>query len=401
MTYLIFIIKSSLDDFRRNKIRTALTSLGILIGILSVVLLIAVGLGLKNYIQGQFDSLGTNQIIIFPGKVLQGGGFRPGGGSLGGAKFDLRDEASLKKIKQLSHVAPAFIKTVEVSVRGKSELGDLFASNEDVFTVYSVKISHGRAWTDSDLRKRAKVAVVGPSLVEKFYPQVNPIGKIIKVEDSQFKIVGVAESKGGGGFGGPDLDSFIYIPHTAALSFNPDKTFIAIYAKAKTEDDIPLAKMNIERVLTEKYDEGDFSVLEQSDILNVVTQIFSVLNSVLVAIGAISLIVGGIGIMNIMYVSVVERTREIGIRRAVGATKRDIMAQFLAESILLSLTGGIGAIIIATLLILLVRQVFPASLDLLTIIIAFGVSSFIGIVFGIFPARKAANLTPVDAIRYE
>ncbi len=174
-----------------------------------------------------------------------------------------------------------------------------------------------------------------------------------------------------------------------------------MYIKADNEQVIPQIKTQVKTVLTRRYKEDDFSIVEQTEILNAVSSIFSILNTILVLIGAISLVVGGIGIMNIMYVSVVERTREIGIRRAIGATKRDILSQFLAESVILSLIGGIGGIIFSFLIVLLIQRAFPAYIDATSVIIAFGVSSTIGIVFGVFPARKAANLSPIEAIRYE
>ena len=403
MQHFIFILKSAIDDFRRNKIRTFLTSLGILIGVLSVILLIAIGLGLKNYIQKQFESLGTNQIIVVPGKVLQGGsGFRPGGGALGGAKFDEKDVLELRKVSQIAYIAPAFIKTVQLSSLGKTELGDLFASTEDIFTVYNLEIEEGRRFRKTDVDKRSKIVVIGPSIAAKLYKSIPAsIGKTISVENQKFKIIGVTKAKGGGGFGGPDLDSFVYLPYKSALSFNPDKSFFAIYMKARSENVIDRAKEDIKEKLDKRYGEGDFSVLERKEIEAVVGSIFGVINTVLVAIGAISLVVGGIGIMNIMYVSVVERTKEIGIRRAVGATKRDILAQFLAESVLLSLIGGVSAIIIAYIIVIIANRFFPVNINAISVFVAFGVSAIIGIIFGIFPARKASNLTPVEAIRYE
>src|SRR3989338_1123972 len=181
MQHFIFILKSAIDDFRRNKIRTFLTSLGILIGVLSVILLIAIGLGLKNYIQKQFESLGTNQIIVVPGKVLQGGsGFRPGGGALGGAKFDEKDVLELRKVSQIAYIAPAFIKTVQLSSLGKTELGDLFASTEDIFTVYNLEIEEGRRFRKTDVDKRSKIVVIGPSIAAKLYKRIHDsIGKTI------------------------------------------------------------------------------------------------------------------------------------------------------------------------------------------------------------------------------
>lgn len=403
MTYLIFIIKTALEDFRRNKIRTILTSLGILIGVASVVLLTALGLGLKKFISQQFESLGTNLLIVFPGKILgESGGFRPGGGALGGAEFDERDVQRLERIDQAEYVVPVFTKTVAVSWGSQSEFGDLFATSADMFVIRNLEAEAGNLFRKSDVDKRSKIVVIGPKISEKLFPGHNDaIGKNIKIKSQSFKVIGVTKSKGGGGLGGPDFDSFIYMPYSAAISFNPSKTFFSLYVKASNEKSIEPLKLSVEKTLVKRYDEGDFSVVEQTEILDAVTSIFAVLNNILVLIGAISLVVGGIGIMNIMYVSVVERIKEIGIRRAIGATKRDILVQFLTESVLLSLIGGLGGILVSAVIVLLINRFFPAIISATSVLVAFGVSSLVGIVFGVFPARKAANMSPIEAIRYE
>lgn len=400
MNMILAATTAAFKNFARNKIRTFLTSLGILIGVLSVVLLIAIGLGLKNYISDQFNSIGTNLLFIAPGKFLQSG-LRPGGGALGGVEFDEQDVRNLDKSKHLEYVAPAFIKTIELSYKGQTELGDLVASNEDVVPVLNLEVEKGRLLKKTDILKRNKVVVLGSKIVEELFPAgLDPIGKKIKLEGQSVKIIGIITSKGGSGLGS-NRDSQVYMPYTATYSFNPSKTFFAIYAKSYPESQMKMAKKDIVDILTKRYDKGDFSVLEQKEILDTVNSVFSMINMVLVSIGAISLLVGGIGIMNIMYVSVVERVREIGIRRAIGATKQDILIQFVAEAVLLSLIGGIAGIVLSSIIVLIIRQFFPASLNLMAIAIAFFVSSFIGIIFGVFPARKAANLTPVEAIRYE
>lgn len=402
MNYFLFILKSALEDFRRNKIRTFLTSLGILIGVSSVVLLMAFGLGLKKYIQQQFESLGTNLVIVVPGKILQGGNFRGGSSGLGGIRFDERDVLSLKRVNGAEYVVPVFTKSAEISAEGNSEIGDLYATTNDMFAIRNMEAQAGRIFEKSDNDKSTKIAVIGPKIAEKLFgTSEDGVGKTIKIDNQGFKVVGVLTSKGGGGFGGPDFDSFVYIPYKSAFSFNPDKKFYAFYIKAENEEIIPELKAEISTALTKRYKDDDFSVIEQTEILNAVSSIFSILNLILVAIAAISLIVGGIGIMNIMYVSVIERIREIGIRRALGATKRDILSQFLAESVILSLLGGFLGLLLSFIVIFIVQRFFPAYIDLQSVLIAVGVSSAIGVIFGVFPAKKAADLSPIEAIRYE
>ncbi|HLD26694.1 MAG TPA: ABC transporter permease [Patescibacteria group bacterium] len=402
MNYVLFILKSALEDFRRNKMRTFLTSLGILIGVASVILLISFGLGLKKYIQNQFESLGTNLVIIFPGQILQGGGFRSGGGSLGGARFDEKDVLNLKKIKPNLFVVPMFIKTITVSGEGNSAISDLYATTADMFPVRNLEIDKGNFFDKGDVEKRSKKVVIGSKIAEKVFGSADSaLSRIIKIENQGFRVSGVLKSKGRGGFGGPDFDSFIYLPYKSAYSFNPDKKFVVIYLQAKSPESIPSIKKEIKNILLKRYKEDDFSVIEQTEILKAVSSIFGVLNIVLVAIAGISLVVGGIGIMNIMYVSVIEKIREIGIRRAIGATRSDILFQFLAESVILSLIGGLAGLIFSFIIVIFIQRFFPAYINIQTIAIALGVSSFIGIIFGVFPARRASKLSPIDAIRYE
>lgn len=401
MNHLIFIIKSAFFDFSRNKGRTLLTSLGILIGVLSVILLIAFGLGLKRYIDQQFESLAPNLLRIVPGKILQGGGFRAGPGSISGVRFDEKDVQKIKRIKELEYVIPTFTKTVTVSVGKNSELTDFFSSSNDVFRALNIKAKYGEIFTKEDVDKRGKVVVIGPKIAEKLFAYAElAIGRSVKIEGQNFKVKGVAQSKGGG-FGGPDFDSYIYIPYKTGYVFNPDKKFLAIIAKVKSSSAIDTARKKIEEVMLRRYEEDEFSVVEQTELIAAISSIFNVINLVLVAIAAISLVVGGIGIMNIMYVTVTERIKEIGIRRALGARKIDILSQFLVEAVILSLFGGATGLLLAFIIVFFIQKVFPAYINSLTVLIALGVSSAIGIVFGVFPAKRASDLSPIEAIRYE
>jgi putative ABC transport system permease protein len=403
LTYIRFIVSSAMSDLLRNKLRTFLTSLGILIGVSSVVLLIAFGVGLKNFIKNQFDSLGSNLIYILPGQVLsKSGGFKGGGGAMTTTKFEERDITDLKKIKEATSVVGAFTKSVSVTAGTITEDGTLYGTTPEYFTARMTKVTFGRLFDKRDADKRTKVVVIGPKIAGKLFTEAAAaIGKTIKIDGFGYTVVGVTEAKGGGGFGGPDIDSFIYMPFKTAFVMNPDKKLLTIFIQAVDEKSIPDLKLKITQSMKKRYREDDFSVVEQTQILDTVQSIFSMLNSVLIAIGAISLIVGGVGIMNIMYVSVTERIKEIGVRRAIGATKRDILFQFLTEAVVLSLVGGLLGLLLSTLVVLIIQQFFPAQIDATSVGVSLGVSSLVGIVFGVFPAKKAADLSPIDAIRYE
>lgn len=390
--------KAAIEDFRRNKVRTALTSLGIMIGVMSVVLLIALGLGLKNYIEGQFESMGANMVMIMPGAGFggEGGGF--GAGIVGGAEFDERDVNSLSRVQNVQYVIPVFFKATGVESGGEKKSAYIMGVNEDFFSLMNRDLVGGELFTKSDVAAGSKVAVLGNSIADDLFE--NPedaVGKTVRFENLRVKVIGVVEKSGDN-----EMDRAAIIPYrTTYGSLNPGKTFWSIYVGVESKDDVTTVKDGIEEALLKRYDEEDFSVIEQSEILSTVNQIFGIINTVLIAIGSISLVVGGIGIMNIMYATVTERTKEIGIRRAVGATERDILLQFLTESLILSVFGGLMGLILASLIVLVVRIFFPASINLFSVVITFVISAGIGVFFGVFPARRAAKLTPIEAIRYE
>lgn len=399
---IFHLLRSAVEDFRRNKVRTALTSLGITIGVLSVVMLIALGLGLKNYIQGQFENLGTNLIFILPGSGFtgEGGGGAAsfGPGFAGGAKFDEKDVTSLRRVSGVSLVVPVFMKSAVIESESEKQFGYIMGTNEEIFEVMNLQAEAGVKFTKADSDRRAKIGVLGNTIAKKLFDSPDAaIGKTIRLLEQRIKVAGVVEKTGDN-----EIDTAVLIPYKTTFGgINPDKTFFTIYLGVDSEDDVETVRKEAEQVLLKRYKEDEFSVSEQSQILNTVNTIFNVINSVLIAIGSISLLVGGIGIMNIMYATVTERTKEVGIRRAVGATQRDILLQFLAESVLLSLFGGVMGLVIAALIVLLVRPFFPVSLNFLAVAIAILVSSGIGIFFGVFPARRAAKLAPIEAIRYE
>lgn len=402
MNYFTFLLKSALFNFSRNKGRTLLTSLGILIGVMSVVLLTAAGLGLKKYISEQFESIGTNTLRVIPGTAIRNGQIQGGSASIGSIRFDEKDYRTLEKIRSIAYVAPVFTKNGKISYGKETKYGDLYATTDGIFSVLNFTAQYGELFKKSDSLKSTKIAVIGPKLATNLFG--NPedaVGKKIKFESLSYRVIGVTKSKGGGGFGGPDLDSLVFVPYRSAFSFNPDKKFVVLSLKVKTGEQIPQVKKEITTALLRRYKEDDFSVFEPTEILSALDSIFNTLNIALVAIAAISLVVGGIGIMNIMYVTVTEKIKEIGIRRALGARKNDILFQFLIESVILSLFGGLLGLIFSFIIIFFVQRVFPAYIDAPTVGLAIGVSSGIGVIFGVFPAKRAADLTPIDAIRSE
>lgn len=401
LNYFVFVTKSAIEDFSRNKVRTLLTSLGILIGVLSVVLIVAFGLGLKKSINEQFESLGSNQLILFPGQVVQNGRFQ-GGSGLGSTRFDEKDLQKLKRIREMKYVVPQQTQPVTVTANGNTKGATLFMSAADYFPSRNLEAIEGKFFTSEDNDKRKKVVVLGFNIAEDLFDTVdNAVGKKIKAENQTYSVIGVLNKIGGGGFGGPDLDGYIYLPYKTGFTFNTEKKFISIIIIPEAEVSTEEGKKLIDEVMLKRYKEDDYSIVELAEIQRAVTDIFGILNTVLAGIAAISLLVGGIGIMNIMYVTVSERVKEIGVRRALGARQNDILVQFIIEAVILSVFGGLLGILLAWLIVLGVQSIFPAYISIESVALALGVSSGIGIVFGVFPARKASMLSPIEAIRYE
>lgn len=390
------LLSSAFADFKRDKVRTALTSLGIMIGVLSVVLLIALGLGLKNYIEQQFESLGANLVMILPGSGFSGG--NGPAGLAGGAEFDEKDVRNIQKLNNIKYIVPVYIRSATIDSADMQKKATIMGANDELFALINIKVLAGEVWTKADVDKKAKVTVLGNTIAEDLYGNpANALGKTVRIEGLRLKVIGVAKK-----IGNQERDGAAFVPYTTTFgSLNTKKTFFAIYLGIANQEVVADVKAEVQKTLVKRYDKDKFSVTEQSEILSSINQIFAILNLFLIAIGSISLIVGGVGIMNIMYATVTERTREVGIRRALGATRKDILLQFLTESTMLSLFGGIMGLIFATLIVAFVRNWFPVAINVFAVILAIGVSSGIGIFFGVFPAKKAADLSPMEAIRYE
>ncbi|QQS38677.1 ABC transporter permease [Candidatus Woesebacteria bacterium] len=383
----------------RNKARSSLTMLGIIIGVSAVILLISVGQGLQNYITQQFESIGSNQIFVLPGKGLEG--FGSGPPNLAGSKLTLRHVESISRLGGSVKTAAADNELPSsVKYKGTSIVSTVAGTSAEWLVMSNVEIGNGRGLTDSDVEQSRNVAIVGKSVVEELFGSANPVGQNITVGDQSFKIIGELNELGTQSIG-IDVDNFVIIPITTSQRVFGVEAITTIVVQAVNKDEIPIAVEQVERYLKTQLDEDDFSVVDQESLLNTINQILGVLTAALGGIAAISLVVGGVGIMNIMLVSVTERTREIGLRKAIGAKPSDISSQFVIEAVALSVSGGGIGIIIGWLGSLALNPYFPTHVTLWSIALAFGVSAAIGILFGVAPAVRASKLNPIDALRYE
>lgn len=404
---MLATLKTALRAIRRNILRSFLTMLGIIVGISAVIVGVSMGAGAKAEVDKQIASMGNNLLIVFSGNMSRGG-VRGGFGMQ--PNLTERDyEALRREVPGIVGVSPEVRATAQVAAGNQNTSVGIWGVSADFAEIRSWKFQSGENFTDADVRSANKVCLIGKTTAAALFGEgVDPVGQIIRIKNAPFTVVGWLAAKGANAFG-QDQDDVIFMPYTSAMKrLTGDTKFRAFSIAAESAAAIPEATNQIAAVLRQLHQitpdkEDDFSIRSQqemSDFANANNRVMTVLIG---AFAGISLVVGGIGIMNIMLVSVTERTREIGIRLAVGARARDVLRQFLTEAVLLSVVGGALGIAAGYWLAPMLTKFagFPTLISNTSVLLAFSVSAVIGVVFGFFPALKAANLDPIDALRYE
>ena len=401
------LLRIAKNALMRNKFRAFLTMLGIIIGVASVIAMLGIGQGSKKSIQDQVASMGSNMVFIMPGSQQRGGVM------MGNSSSQSLKLADLDAIKQqcvnVSAVSPEVRTSGQVVFGNENRPTSIYGSNTEYLDIKKFGIESGRMFTDREITSLAKVCLIGKTIIEKILPKgMDPIGQTIRFKNIPMKVIGVLKEKGENSFG-QDQDDLLIAPYTTV-----QRRFLAIdyiqgiFTSAISESKADAAIEEIQAVMRKQHkiskpEDDDFRVMSQSELIKTFTSVSDILTTLLGAIAGISLLVGGIGIMNIMYVSVTERTREIGLRMSIGGKGRDILMQFLIESTLLSVVGGVVGILFGYLISAVVGSMmgWPVVIMTQSVVVSFFVCSAIGIFFGWYPAKKASNLNPIEALRYE
>lgn len=399
---VIEILRIAKDSLFSNRVRSLLTMLGVIIGVAAVILLVSIGEGARRYIRKELGELGSNILVVVPGKTAKEGGMHMGTSAVRKLTYD---DAVLieKRSVNVPHAVPVIVGTSWIKHGGKGRDTYIAGVTGPYFDIRNLGIAVGRPLDASDVEDSRRVCVLGRTVKREILGDANPLGAKVTMADAKFRVVGVMEPKGVAlGF---DIDDVVFIPVTAARELFDMDWLFNITVKVRGPEFVDRAKKDIKEILIKRHaGKEDFTIMSQDEMLAVMGKILSIMTAVLAGIAAISLLVGGIGIMNIMLVSVRERTREIGIRKALGAKNKDILMQFLAEAVTLSLIGGIIGIVFGAAMSVGIRyfvEFLPTHLAWWSVVLAFFFSFAVGVFFGVYPARKAARYDPIIALKYE
>ena len=401
------IISVALGALRANKLRSLLTMLGIVIGVAAVIAMIALGNGAQKAVKDRISALGTTLLTVMPGQAFGMGGIRQGDQT----KMTMDDAKAIEDhAEHIIAVQPEMQRQLQIQYNNRNANTSIIGTTANYLEVRKYELDAGKMFTPAHDAARARVAVIGPAVAQLlgFDNPIALVGEQVRIRGIQFDVIGVLKSKGqGGGFGNPDEQVLIPINTARFRAMGTDR-LRSINVLASSEDDIPLAMAEIQKVLRREHrlrpgKEDDFNIRNQSDFLNTLGETTAVFGLLLAGIATVSLVVGGIGIMNIMLVSVTERTREIGVRKALGATRVNILSQFLIEAIVLCIMGGIVGIALGSGTAFMLSRSFQWNTQISSsaVVMAFLFSAAVGVVFGVWPARRAAMLDPIQALRYE
>ncbi len=404
---IVNLMKIALKALNNNKLRCFLTMLGIIIGVASVITMLAIGQGSKNSIKAQISEMGSNMIMIHPGN-MQRGGVRQSADDM--QTLEVADyEAIREKASYISAVSPSVNSGGQFINGNNNYPSTIYGITPDYLDIRKVKVKEGNIFTDHDIKAAAKVCLLGQTVVENLFPGgENPVGRVVRFNKIPFTVIGVLEEKGTNSMG-MDQDDVVLAPYTTVMKRVLAIDYIqGLFASAIDEDMTDEAIEEVTAILRERHRlkenaDDDFEIRSQQELSEMMNSTSDMMTVLLACIAGISLLVGGIGIMNIMYVSVTERTREIGLRMSIGARGIDILSQFLIEAVIISVTGGIIGVIIGALSAWLVNLIahWPVYIRLYSVILSFAVCTLTGVFFGWYPAKKAADLDPIEAIRYE
>ena len=401
------LFKIALRALANNKLRAFLTMLGIIIGVASVIAMLAIGQGSKKSIQQQISEMGSNMIMIHPGAEMRGG-VRQDPSAMQTLKLENYEKLS-EECTNLSGISPNVSSSGQLVAGANNYPSSVRGVSMDYLTIRQLTVEQGEMFTENDIRTAAKVCVIGKTIVDNLFPDgSDPIGKVIRCNQIPFRVIGVLKSKGYNSMG-MDQDDVVLAPYSTVMKRLLAQTYLSgIFASALTEDMTDEAVDEITTILRREHklketDDDDFTIRTQQELSSMLNTTTDLMTTLLACIAGISLVVGGIGIMNIMYVSVTERTREIGLRMSVGARGVDILSQFLIEAILISITGGLIGVIIGCGASFMIKTIahWPVFIQPWSVLLSFLVCTVTGVFFGWYPAKKAADLDPIDALRYE